>query len=142
MTFTPYLSFQGQAADAFTFYGEVFGATPVLNRFSDIPEGEGMPPLPDEMKSWIMHAQITRDDGAMLMGADMPPQFGGQKQAGVSVSVWRAEAAEAQALFDKLADGGEVTMPFSETFFSKGFGMCRDRFGTTWMVTTGDPAQA
>ncbi|MFD1794831.1 VOC family protein [Paracoccus aurantiacus] len=140
MNFTPYLSFQGQAADAFTFYGKVFGGTPVLNRFSDIPAGGDMPPLPEEQRNWVMHAQLTLDDGAILMGADMPPQFGGQKQAGVSVAVWRADAEGAKALFEQLAEGGEVTMPFSETFFSKGFGMCRDRFGTAWMVSTGDPA--
>lgn len=140
MSFTPYLSFNGDCAEAFAFYGQIFGANPTLHRFSDIPPGEGMPPLPDEQKNFIMHAQIVTPEGAMLMGADMPPQFGGQKQQGVSISVWRADAADAQALFDKLAEGGEVTMPFAETFFAKGFGMCRDRFGTAWMVTTGDPA--
>lgn len=142
MTFTPYLSFQGECAEAFAFYGEVFGATPALNRFSEIPPGQDMPPLPEEMNGWIMHGQIVTGDGSILMGADMPSQFGGQRQAGVSVAVWRADASEAQALFERLAEGGEITMPFAETFFSTGFGMCRDRFGTAWMVMTGDPAEA
>lgn len=140
MSFTPYLSFQGQCGAAFTAYGDIFGATPVMHRFADIPPGPDMPPLPDDQKDWIMHAQIMTADGAFLMGADMPPQFGGVAQAGSSVSVWRADAAAAQALFDKLAQVGTVTMPFMPTFFSKGFGMCKDRFGTSWMVTTGDPA--
>ncbi len=148
MSFTPYLSFQGQAAEAFAFYGKVFGATPVLNRFSDIPPGPDMPPLPDEQKNWVMHAQIVTGDGAILMGADMPPQFGEKDADGNpqpearadSVAVWRADAADAKTLFAQLSEGGKVTMPFAETFFSKGFGMCRDRFGTSWMVSTGDPA--
>lgn len=140
MSFTPYLSFQGEAADAFAFYGELFGATPALSHFSEIPPGGDMPPLPEEQQNWVMHAQLVLDDGAMLMGADMPPQMGGQKQAGVAVAIWRNDADDARSLFDKLAEGGAVTMPFSKTFFSDGFGMCQDRFGTSWMVMTGDPA--
>lgn len=136
MPFTPYLSFQGQCAEAFAFYGKLFGATPQTHSFADIPEGSGMPPLPPEQKTWLMHAQIDTPDG-VLMGADMPPQFGGQAQAGVSISVMREDEAEAHALFDALARGGAVTMPFAPTFFAKGFGMCKDRFGTSWMVSFG-----
>ena len=140
MSFTPYLSFQGQAADAFAFYKGIFGGILTTHGFAEMPPGGGMPDLTDDQKSWLMHAQLILPDGAILMGADMPPQFGGQPQSGVSVSVWRAGADDARALFDRLAEGGEMTMPFAETFFSKGFGMCRDRFGTSWMVATGDPA--
>ena len=138
MTFTPYLSFQGQAAEAFAAYGRIFGAEPVLMRFADAGTGD-VPPLTEAQRDWIMHAQLVTPDGALLMGADMPPQCGGEAQAGVSVAVWRPTAAEAQALFAKLALGGTTTMPFGATFFSAGFGMCRDRFGTRWMVQTGDP---
>ncbi len=83
-----------------------------------------------------MHAQIVTPDG-VLMGADMPPQYGGVPQAGVSISVTRADDASARQLFDTLADGGTVIMPYGPTFFAKGFGMCADRFGTSWMVSHG-----
>lgn len=148
MSFIPYLSFQGQAADAFTFYGKFFGAVPAISRFSDIPPGADGPALPEAQQNWVMHAQITTGDGAMLMGADMPPQFGETDAGGAplsqaradSVAIWRADAPAAKALFAQLSEGGTVVMPFAETFFSKGFGMCRDRFGTSWMISTGDPA--
>ena len=39
-----------------------------------------------------------------------------------------------QRVFDALAVGGQVTMPFAATFWSPGFGMVTDRFGTPWMV--------
>jgi PhnB protein len=42
-------------------------------------------------------------------------------------------------VFEALAEGGEVTMPIGETFWSPQFGMCVDRFGTPWMVDT-EPA--
>ena len=136
MPFIPYLSFQGQCAEAFAFYGEVFGATPQTSPFSEAPPDTGMPELPSEQQGWLMHAQIDTPDGT-LMGADMPPQFGGVPQAGVSISVSRGDEGAAQALFDRLAEGGTVTMPYGPTFFAGGFGMCTDRFGTSWMVSHG-----
>jgi len=45
-----------------------------------------------------------------------------------------ADAAEAEKRFGALADGGQVQMPLTETFFSPRFGMVADRFGVTWMV--------
>ena len=136
MPFIPYLSFQGQCADAFAFYGEVFGATPLTSTFSEAPPGPDMPELPPEQQNWLMHAQIDTPDGT-LMGADMPPQFGGVPQAGVSISVTRDDDAAGRSLFERLAQGGTVSMPYGPTFFAKGFGMCTDRFGTSWMVSHG-----
>ena len=136
MPFIPYLSFQGQCAEAFAFYGRVFGATPQTHAFADMPADSGAPPLPPEQQGWLMHAQIDTADG-VLMGADMPPQFGGVAQAGVSISVTRDDDATARQLFHALAEGGQVAMPYGQTFFAKGFGMCTDRFGTSWMVSHG-----
>jgi PhnB protein len=42
-------------------------------------------------------------------------------------------------VFDALADGGEVTMPLSETFWAPLFGMCVDHFGVPWMVNAEAP---
>ena len=136
MHFTPYLSFAGQCAEAMRFYGEIFGATPQMLTFASVPPGGDMPPLPDEMQDWIMHADLRLPNGAQLMGADMPPQFGGKPQAGVSIAV-TLPADTAEAVFLRLAEGGTVRMPFGTAFFSTGFGMCKDRFGTSWMVITG-----
>ena len=73
MPFVPYLSFQGQCAEAFAFYGKVFGATPETSPYSEIPADAGGPELSPEQKGWLMHAQIVTPDG-VLMGADMSPQ--------------------------------------------------------------------
>ena len=74
--------------------------------------------------------------------SDVPPQFGGEAQAGVSVSVTRPDVETARALFETLAEGGSVTMPFDRTFFAAGYGMCRDRFGTSWMVSVAEAPAA
>ena len=52
-----------------------------------------------------------------------------------------AGAGEAKRVFEALADGGEVTQPIGETFWSPAFGMCVDRFGTPWMVSAEAPTQ-
>ncbi|MRX49745.1 VOC family protein [Paracoccus sp. S-4012] len=139
MPFIPYLTFQGNAAEAFAFYAEVFGGTPFVMRFADMPEGEGPPGLRNEIRDWALHVSLATPDG-MLMASDAPPEFGGEAQAGVSVSVTRPDFATSQALFERLAEGGTVSMPFGKTFFAEGYGMCRDRFGTHWMVSVADTA--
>ena len=48
----------------------------------------------------------------------------------------RGDAGEGRALYDRLSDGGEVIDPYGEKFFSPGFGMVRDRYGTHWMIMT------
>ena len=53
---------------------------------------------------------------------------------GITVSYVTKDAGEAKRVFDALAEGGEVTAPLSETFFSPSFGMCVDKFGVPWMV--------
>jgi PhnB protein len=45
-----------------------------------------------------------------------------------------ANDAEAERLFASLAEGGQVQMPLTKTFYSSRFGMVADRFGVCWMV--------
>ena len=71
----------------------------------------------------------------MLMGADSPPGRY-EKPKGITVSVHLKDLAECERIFNSLAEGGTVTMPFGKTFWSAGFGMCVDRFGIPWMVNT------
>ncbi len=53
---------------------------------------------------------------------------------GFALSVTVAGEAEAEKRFASLADGGQVQMPLTKTFFSSRFGMVADRFGVMWMV--------
>mgnify|MGYP000889441953 FL=1 len=131
MSFTPYLFFSGNCAEAFRFYGDVFEAEPQVMTNADVPEGEGMPDAPP---STVMHAAIEFR-GGFLMGSDDPTGDDGPK-VGFSVAITAADTHEANRLFDALAAGGTVTMPISETFFSPAFGMLVDRFGIAWIVDT------
>jgi len=53
---------------------------------------------------------------------------------GFSLSLDAKDEADAKRLFSALADGGQVRMPLTKTFFSPSFGMVGDRFGLGWMI--------
>lgn len=128
----PYIHFQGQCAAAMAFYTQVFGGTNAqLMRYAD---GPGAPP--DWVSSpRIMHAQISIGDGT-LMASDYPPGSEGHGQSGFSVLQSAPDLAWGRAIFDQLAVGGAIIDSFKATFFSPGFGMVQDKFGTHWIIST------
>jgi PhnB protein len=133
MHFHPYLTFNGTCAAAFARYQEIFGGPLDVLTMAEAPEG----PPPGTDPELVMHASLTTDGGALLMGADHPSGgFGGPVQ-GMCVNAELPTTEEAHRVFDELAEGGDVQMPMAETFFSHAFGMCVDRFGTPWMVMAG-----
>ncbi|MGA7810914.1 VOC family protein, partial [Bradyrhizobium sp.] len=91
-------------------------------------------PSPPERKQKIMHGRLTIG-GQVLMASDAPPEHF-HKPQGFAVSLTVGDPGEAEAKFKALSEGGSVNMPFGKTFFSRGFGMCVDRFGIPWMVNS------
>ncbi len=133
MSFFPYIMFRGNCAEAMGFYAEVFGSEPpMLVRYSEAPEGEGIPP-----SEKVMHAELSLA-GGKLMASDYPEGMPGDEQKAVSVMHQLTDTEAGRRIFERLAEEGEVLMPFGPTFWSKGFGMVRDRFGTHWMIAAGD----
>lgn len=132
MSVNPYLFFSGDCAQAFERYQEVLGGDVEIMTHADLPEGAD--PMPGAEPHHVMHASLRVGD-ALLMGSDDPTSDGGPK-VGVAVVYTAPDEQAAKRVFDALADGGEVTMPFEATFWSRGFGACNDRFGIPWMVDT------
>ncbi|MDF3065350.1 MAG: 3-demethylubiquinone-9 3-methyltransferase [Polyangiaceae bacterium] len=134
------LSFKGQCREAFDFYaaalsGEITAAHP----YGDGPPGM---PVNPEYKNWLMHCWLKVGDQA-LMGADIPPEFGpniDKPKNGFDVTLHTESMDEARRWFDTLSKGGQVIMPFAETFWSPGYGNFIDKFGIPWMVNVVPPA--
>jgi PhnB protein len=126
----PYLFYNGNCEAAFKYYEKVLGGKIGMMLRADEGPAE-MKPEPGWEKK-IMHASMAIN-GVTLMASDAPPQHF-HKPQGFSVSLTVKDPAEAERKFMALAEGGNVTMPFGKTFFSKGFGMCIDQFGIPWMV--------
>ena len=133
----PYIFFDGRAEEAAEFYRAALGAqVTMMMRFGESPmaDQEGMVPPGSEAK--IMHMSLTIGD-TTLMGSD--GNCTGQAEfKGFSLSLIADGAEEAERLFAALAEGGEVRMPMTQTFFSPCFGMVADRFGVGWMVLVQD----
>ena len=129
MSFHPYLFFGGNCGEAFTRYQEIFGGELTLMTMKDVPGEEP----PADKADLIIHGALMVGD-ELLMASDDPMSESVGPVEGIMVSYDAADVAEANRVFDALADGGKVTQPLIPTFFSEAFGMCTDRFGTPWMI--------
>jgi PhnB protein len=139
MPFHPYLFFGGNCREAFTRYQEIFGGELFLMDTKDAPPSDQ--PMPPEKADYILHAALTFDDH-LLMASDDPMTDNFGPVQGMMVSFSTPDPAEAKRVFDALAEGGTVTQPMIETFFSPAWGMVTDRFGTPWMVGADQPSQS
>jgi len=132
MQVNPYIFFNGNCEAALNYYQKVLGARiEAIIRYENAPPDM---PTPPEWKQKVMHAKITID-GEVLMASDAPPGHFNPPQ-GFAVSLQVENPGDAAVRFRQLSDSGTVTMPFGKTFFSNGFGMCIDKFGTPWMVNS------
>jgi PhnB protein len=131
----PYIAFEGNAREAMEFYRDVFGGELVINTFGEF--GNPDPEVADK----TMHAQLETDRGFTLMASDGPPEAEMTIGDNISVSLSGDEAEELHGYWDKLSEGGSVTMPLEKQMWGDEFGMCVDRFGISWMVNVaGGPA--
>lgn len=127
----PYVFFKDQARAAMTRYGEIFGSTPEIMAFKDMPEADraSMPGVPDDA---VMHSSVAIGDGMLFASDD--PSGETPEMAGCNVCVSLPSADETKRVFDALADGGDVRMPLSEMFWTSHFGTLTDKFGVRWMI--------
>ena len=132
MQVQPYLFFDGRCEEAIEFYKKTLGA-----KVDDDDALQGKPRAAIRMfspgtenKSCTPASRIgdTQRDG-LRRHAQGKPKF-----QGFSLSFTAKDEAEADKLFGALAEGGQVQMPLTKTFFSPRFGMVADKFGVGWMV--------
>ena len=130
-----YLNFDGRCEAAIKFYEEAIGAKLMFKMtWGESPMAKDMPP---ETHKFIMRSTLAVGD-SHLMCADAPPdQY--KKPAGMSVSLNVKSKEEGERIFNALSKNGTVSMPYQETFWSPGFGMCVDQFGIPWMVNCDQP---
>jgi PhnB protein len=125
----PYLSFRDNAREAMTFYHSVFGGELTVSTFADFNASAD----PAEQHK-TMHSQLESTEGLVLMGADTPEGMEYRHAAGVSVSLSGDDELRLRSYWERLSEGGSVTVAFEKAPWGDTFGMCVDRFGTSWMV--------
>lgn len=124
----PYLIFPGTAEEAINFYAEAIDAKiEFINRFGEAPM-----PSTEDQKDKILHSRFTVGNSLMMASDGKPGEV--YKGDNISLSIDFTDIADMTAKFDKLAVGGEITMPVQDTFWGATFGMLTDKFGIHWMV--------
>lgn len=132
MQLNSHLHFSGQCEEAFKFYEKCLGGKiDGLFRYEGASGAEGQN-VPANWRNKIMHAHMAIGD-QVLMGMDAPPERF-QKPQGFHVNINVKNVAEGKRIYEALSERGNIVMPFGATFWSPGFGMFVDRFGTPWMV--------
>ena len=129
----PYIGFSGNARQAMEFYKDVFGGELTVSTYGEM--GGAAPG--DENK--IMHAQLETPSGFTLMGSDAPAGMTRDEGSTISISLC-GDDPELRDYFQKLSQGGSVTMPLDKQAWGDEFGMLADRFGVQWMVNVSQPA--
>jgi len=127
-----YLSFNGNAAEAFNFYKSAIGGEfERIQYFRDLPDHQ----VTEAEKNRIMHVALPVGDN-LLMGCDTSEAFGNTVRMGSNFSIsFSADSKDhADRLFSSLSEGGKISMPMNDTFWGAYFGMLIDKFGINWMI--------
>lgn len=125
----PYLSFRDTAGEAMDFYRSVFGGELTRSTFAELHVSED----PAEQDK-IMHSMLTTDSGLALMAADTPNSMEYTPGRNCSVSLSGEDETELRGYWDKLSEGGNITVPLERAPWGDSFGMCDDKFGVSWLV--------
>jgi len=136
MNIQPYIFFESDCAEAMRFYEKALrGKLEMMVTHAEMPDFDATK-FPLGTAERIMHARLVVD-GQVLMASDNGSGMPYDGMKGFTVTLTYPDVAEGKRVFDALAEGGQVRMPFGKTFWAEAFGMTVDRFGTPWMVNAG-----
>ena len=131
----PWINFNGNAEEAFTFYKSVFGGefTKVV-RFKDIATEEF--PVDEKEENKIMYISLPIGKENMLIANDVPEIMGrvNEQENRSKISINAESKEEADRLFTGLSVGGIVEGPMGDSPWDSYAGMFRDRYGIEWII--------
>ncbi len=130
----PYLGFKDNALQAMEFYKSVFGGKLDVSTFKEFHASKD--PSEDNL---VMHSVLDAGDNLTFMASDTPKRMEYKPGTTMSLSLSGEDDAELSGYFQKLADGGTVTMPLEKAIWGDKFGMCIDKFGVQWLVNVTAP---
>jgi PhnB protein len=135
MTINPWINFNGNAEEAFTFYKSVFGGefTKIV-RFKNIASAEFQVPEAEAEKIMLITLPIGASN--ILMANDVPAVMGkvSENENRSKISVTADTKEEAERIFNALSAGGTTEMPMADSPWGSYSGMFRDKYGIEWMV--------
>ena len=132
----PYIAFNGNAEEAFTFYKSVFGGEFArIVRFKDMP-ADANHQLTESDANKVMHIALPIGKHNILMANDVPAFLGqvNEQENRSKISVSAESKEEADKLFNGLSAGGQVEVPIGDSPWGSYFAMFRDKYGIEWMI--------
>lgn len=132
---TPYFVFNGNCKEALEFYQKTFESKIRMS----MPYGEYVPDnaekLPRDLSTWVLHAEM-QICGTNFWFAD---EVGGLTNGNVvRLTATVPTKEEAQIIFDRLKEDGEITLPPTETFYSIFHAALTDKFGIAWNIVAAE----
>lgn len=134
-TINPWINFNGNAEEAFTFYKSVFGGEfGKIVRFKDLASAEF--PVPEAEAEKIMYIALPIGQNNVLIGNDVPEVMGkvNERENRSKISVRADSKEEADKLFTGLSAGGEVEGSMGNGPWGSYAGMFRDKYGIEWII--------
>ena len=136
-TINPYINFNGNAEEAFTFYKSVFGGefTKIV-RFKDIASAEF--PIPDKEVNKLMLIALPVGKN-FLFGNDVLEIMGrvNENENRSKIAITAESKEESERLFNGLSAGGAVEGPMGDSPWGTCAGMFRDKYGIEWIIEFG-----
>jgi PhnB protein len=134
-TLSPWINFNGNAEEAFTFYKSVFGGDfTSVTRFKDVAGSDF--PVPETDADKIMKIVLPISGENALIGNDVPEFMGrvSENENRSKIHVAADGREEAERIFNGLSAGGQVEVPMSDSAWGTRFGMFRDQYGIEWVI--------
>ena len=134
-TINPWINFNGNAEEAFTFYKSVFGGEfAKIVRFKDLASAEF--PVADNEANKLMHIALPIGKHNVLIANDVPEFMGrvneSENRSKISISAESRE--EADKIFNGLSAGGDIEGQIGDSPWGSYAGMFRDKYGIEWVV--------
>src|SRR6201988_2278525 len=134
-TINPWINFNGNAEEAFTFYKSVFGGEfAKIIRFKDLASAEF--PVAEKEAQKIMYIALPIGKHNVLKANDVPEFMGrvNEEENRSKISVSAESREEADKIFNGLSAGGNVEGPIGDSPWGTYAGMFRDKYGIEWIV--------
>ncbi len=125
----PYLTFNGNCEEAMNFYRDCLEGEILSTQYFDKAPMD----ISEDLKKKIMHMAL-KIGKSTLMASDSMPEHQTNVGNNISLSIGIDELAKAENYFQKLSEGGKITMPLQDTFWGARFGMLKDKFDINWMI--------
>jgi len=135
-TVNSYIYFNGNCEDAFNFYKVVFRKEiTYIGRYKDVPKADRQ--IFREADEKIMHVTLPISTETSLMGSDNTEAY----EESIAYSnffliIHTDSREEADRLFDELSKSGQIKVAMNLTFWGSYYGICIDKFGITWKITS------